>query len=62
MKDVIQMPESRFLRVACRKCRNDQIVFNKASTVVKCLKCGAELLVPTGGTSEIKGRAARTFT
>ncbi|MBI2084444.1 MAG: 30S ribosomal protein S27e [Candidatus Aenigmarchaeota archaeon] len=62
MKDPVQMPESRFLRVACRKCRNDQIVFNKASTVVNCLKCGAELLAPTGGTAEIKGRAARTFT
>ncbi len=62
MKDIIQMPKSRFQRVACRKCRNDQIVFNKASTQVNCLKCGAEMLIPTGGSAEIKGRAARTFT
>ena len=50
------MPKSKFLRVACRKCKNEQVVFSKASTLVKCMKCDAELAVPTGGESEIKGK------
>ncbi len=56
MKEIIDMPESIFVRVSCRKCKNEQIVFSKASTLVKCLKCDAELAVPTGGTAEIKGK------
>ncbi len=50
------MPKSKFLRVACRKCKNEQVVFSKAATLVKCMKCDAELVVPAGGESEIKGK------
>jgi len=49
MKHVIEMPESKFLLVVCNKCKNKQIIFNKPSTVVKCLNCGAVLAEPTGG-------------
>ena len=40
---------SSFYYVRCKKCRNEQIIFSKASTVVKCLKCGEVLAQPTGG-------------
>lgn len=56
MKETIDMPESKFLRVMCRKCRNEQVMFSKASSVIKCLKCSAELAVPTGGDAEIRGK------
>ncbi len=46
--------ESKFLRVKCNGCKNEQIVFNKASTVVKCLVCGKVLAEPKGGKVEIK--------
>jgi small subunit ribosomal protein S27e len=59
MKEAIQMPKSKFVNVACRKCKNEQVVFSKASTLVKCLKCDAELVVPTGGDAEIKGKVVR---
>ena len=48
------MPKSKFLKVRCKKCRNEQIVFNKAATVVKCLVCEAVLAEPTGGLAIIK--------
>jgi small subunit ribosomal protein S27e len=51
MKD---LPKSRFLKVKCKKCRNEQIVFDKAAMVVKCLVCGAVLAEPTGGLAIIK--------
>ena len=56
MKETVEMPKSKFMRVACRKCKNEQVIFNKISTLVKCHQCNAELAVPTGGESEIRGK------
>ena len=55
------MPKSKFLRVMCKKCRNDQIIYNKAATVVKCLKCGEVLADPIGGQAIIKGKVLESF-
>lgn len=33
----------------CKKCRNEQVIYNKAATVVVCTNCGEELAKPTGG-------------
>jgi len=49
MKRLIDMPRSKFLKVMCKKCKHQQIVFDKPSSEVKCLNCGATLLIPTGG-------------
>lgn len=46
--------DSKFLRLKCKKCNNQQVVFNKASTHVKCLVCGNALAEPRGGKSVIK--------
>jgi small subunit ribosomal protein S27e len=51
---VITLEKSKFLRVKCNKCKNEQIIFNKASTTVKCLVCGEVLAEPTGGRAIIK--------
>jgi small subunit ribosomal protein S27e len=40
---------SKFLRVKCGKCKNEQVIFEKAASVVKCLVCGEVLANPTGG-------------
>ena len=61
MKEAIEMPRSKFLHVACRKCKNEQTVFNKASTLVKCMKCDAELVVPTGGEAEMRAKVLQTL-
>lgn len=61
MKDVILLPKSKFIYVRCKKCRNEQIIFNKAATRVKCLKCGEVLAIPTGGKAKIKARILETL-
>lgn len=61
MKDLIKMPKSKFVQLICKKCKNQQIIFNKASTVVKCSVCGTELVRPTGGLAKIKGKIVRTL-
>ena len=49
-------PTSKFIKVRCPKCRNEQIMFGKASTDVKCLVCGRTLAETTGGKNKIKAR------
>ncbi len=56
MKEPVTFPKSKFVKISCNKCKNQQIVFNKASTTVKCLKCGEVLSESTGGLSDIKVR------
>jgi small subunit ribosomal protein S27e len=47
---------SSFLKINCEKCKNEQVVFNKAASKVECLVCGEELAKSTGGIAEIKGK------
>jgi small subunit ribosomal protein S27e len=39
---------SKFLRVKCA-CGNEQVVFSKPASNVKCLVCSETLVSPTGG-------------
>ena len=56
MKELIPKPKSKFLKVNCPKCKNEQIIFNKTSSRVKCLVCSFELAEPSGGKAKIKAK------
>jgi small subunit ribosomal protein S27e len=45
----------KFLKVRCR-CKNEQVIFEKPSAVVKCLVCDEVLAEPTGGKANIKAK------
>ncbi len=47
--EAIPQPTSKFMKVKCEKCKNEQIIFNKPASTVKCLVCDAVLVKPTGG-------------
>ncbi len=47
---------SKFVKVRCPKCKNEQIIFGKISTAVGCLVCSKPLADPTGGKSRLKAR------
>lgn len=49
-------PSSRFIKVKCVKCKNEQTIFGKAASKVKCLVCEEILAESTGGKAEIKGQ------
>ena len=53
---MISRPTSKFLRIVCSKCKNEQTIFNKPSADVKCLVCGAELAAATGGRGRLKAK------
>ncbi len=48
------MARSKFLRVKCPDCENEQVIFSHPSTIVKCVICGRTLALPTGGKGDIK--------
>ena len=52
---MVKGPSSRFVKVRCTKCKNEQIIFGKAATTVKCLVCGEVLAESAGGKAKIKG-------
>ncbi len=54
-KILIPMPKSRFVKVKCPSCGNEQIVFDHATFPARCLVCGTILVEPTGGKAKILG-------
>ncbi len=49
-------PTSKFIKVRCPKCKNEQIIFGKTTTEIKCLVCDKVIGEPTGGKTKIKAR------
>ena len=56
MRNRMRESSSKFIKIRCPKCKNEQIVFGRASTVVLCLVCGKEVAEPVGGKSRVKAR------
>lgn len=48
--------KSKFVKVRCPKCKNEQIIFGKATSEVKCLICSSILAEPSGGKAKIKAK------
>ena len=47
---------SKFIKVHCPKCKNEQIIFGNSASVVKCLVCEKVLAEPTGGKTRLKAK------
>jgi len=60
-EELIPKPRSKFLRIKCLECGNEQMVFGYAVNKVECNVCGAELVKPSGGRAIIKGEIIRLF-
>ena len=41
--------QSKFMKVVCGKCKNEQNIFEKASRDIACLVCGEVLAKSKGG-------------
>jgi len=53
---ILNEPSSKFVKVRCPKCKNEQIIFGKNASLIKCLVCGKVLAEASGGKSKIKSR------
>ena len=58
---LIPRPKSKFVRVKCLSCGNEQLVFNHATREVICNVCQTELATSSGGKATIKGEIVATF-
>jgi small subunit ribosomal protein S27e len=61
-KELIPNPRSRFLRVKCLDCGNEQIVFGSCSTPAKCEVCNRPIVQLTGGKSKILAKIIEVLT
>jgi len=43
-----------FVKVKCHECGNEQTIFGRAATEVKCLKCNEVIAISRGGKAAIK--------
>jgi len=57
----ITQPENQFAKVRCTKCKNEQVIFRKAASIVKCTVCEKELATPTGGNARIKAKVVEVL-
>lgn len=52
-KILIPQPRSKFLKVLCKICGAENIVFSHATFPARCKVCGTQLVQPTGGKCKI---------
>ncbi len=61
VRDIFPQTKSKFLKVNCSKCKNEQIIFNKAAQNVACLVCGAVLAESAGGKVSVKAKVEQVM-
>ncbi len=54
-------PKYRFIKTRCPGCKNEQTIFEGATTKVQCLVCDVILAEPRGGKAEIKARVVEVL-
>jgi small subunit ribosomal protein S27e len=52
---------SRFVKVRCPTCGNEQVVFSHATYPTSCVMCGTKLVESTGGKAKILGEIVKIF-
>ena len=57
---LIPEPSSKFLKINCKECEKENIVYSHASTSVTCKSCGNIIAEPTGSKARIVGKISGT--
>ena len=57
---LIPEPNSKFLKINCKECEKENIVYSHASTSVMCKSCGNVIAEPTGSKARISGKISGT--
>ena len=60
-KGIIPRPKTKFYRLKCPGCGNEQNVFSAASTRVTCVVCNAELAKTKASKIETKTKILKIF-
>ena len=57
---LITETNSKFLKVNCKECEKENIVYSYASTPVTCKSCGNVIAEPSGSKARIIGKVLGT--
>ncbi|BCU68552.1 30S ribosomal protein S27e [Sulfolobales archaeon HS-7] len=57
----IPEPKSKFLRIKCPNCSNEQVVFSHSSFQARCTACGTILIESRGGQAKILGEIVKVM-
>ncbi len=52
---LIPEPNSKFQKVKCKECNEENIVYSHASSSVTCKSCGNVIAEPSGGKATLHG-------
>jgi small subunit ribosomal protein S27e len=53
---LIPEPSSKFQKVSCNECKEENIVYSHASSEITCKSCGNVIAEPTGAVANIHGK------
>ena len=53
--DEVNKMSGQFMKVSCKDCGNESVIFSRATTIISCGVCGATLTNPSGGKAELVG-------
>tara|TARA_B100000953_G_C17748287_1_gene334753 strand:- start:14 stop:211 length:198 start_codon:yes stop_codon:yes gene_type:complete len=59
--ELIPEPKSKFLKVSCNECKEENIVYSHATSTVTCGSCGNIISKPTGSKAKISGEITETL-
>ncbi len=57
---LIPEPNSKFLKINCKECEKENILYSHASTSVTCKSCGNVISESTGSKARIIGKISGT--
>lgn len=52
----VPKPSSKFYKVICKECNEENVVFSHVTTMVTCKSCGNTLAKPTGALARFYGK------
>lgn len=61
VKVLIPMPRTKFYRVKCPACGNEQNIFSAASSKVRCVACNTQLAETTSSRIRLKTKPLKEF-
>lgn len=53
--------KGKFVRVSCARCGHSQVIYGKAASQVRCLKCNKLLVRISGGKTQIRTIVREVF-
>ena len=60
-RKVIPSPKTRFLKVKCNKCGNEQVVFSAPASAVKCAACESLLAEPGASKAKLHAKVVKSL-